>query len=51
MYWSHEDAATYRLWLQEAGFELESERFIQEGDGGHQLVLARFIRGLQGGRA
>jgi hypothetical protein len=40
MYWSHADADTYRLWLQEAGFELEFERFIEEEGGGHQLVLA-----------
>jgi SAM-dependent methyltransferase len=41
MYWSHEGADTYRSWLLEAGFELESDRFIAEDDGGHQLFLAR----------
>ncbi len=41
MYWSHADAATYRTWLDEAGFERCWDRFVPEGDSGHTLVLAR----------
>jgi SAM-dependent methyltransferase len=41
MYWSHEGTETYLRWLGEAGFAVEWQRFIPEGDGGHTLVLAR----------
>ena len=41
MYWSHGDTATYRRWLDEAGFVRCWDRFIPEGDSGHTLVLAR----------
>ncbi|MGD0587720.1 MAG: class I SAM-dependent methyltransferase [Thermoplasmata archaeon] len=41
MYWSHYDAATYRRWLRAEGFRVVREKFIPEGDGGHQLFLAR----------
>ena len=41
MYWSHEGADTNRRWLEEAGFEIEWERFVPEGKGGFILVLAR----------
>ncbi|MGP8159392.1 MAG: methyltransferase domain-containing protein [Thermoplasmata archaeon] len=41
MLWSHYDAATYRRGLHAAGFRIVREKFIPEGDGGHQLFLAR----------
>lgn len=41
MYWSHADIETYRNWLLDLGFEIIWSRFIPEGDGGHQLLLAR----------
>lgn len=40
MYWSHEGTETYLRWVEEAGFRLEWQRFIPEGDGGHTLLLA-----------
>lgn len=40
MWWSHADAATYRLWLQEACLTITSEEFIPEGTGGHTLFRA-----------
>ncbi len=41
MFWSHTDVETYKLWLTELGFKLHWTKFIPEGDGGHQLVLAK----------
>jgi len=41
MFWSHADAATYRRWLRELGFVVVRQEFIPEGDGGHELFLAR----------
>ncbi|MFC0534056.1 class I SAM-dependent methyltransferase [Phytohabitans kaempferiae] len=41
MWWSHADAATYRGWITEAGLSVQSEQFVPEGDGGHQLFWAR----------
>ena len=41
MYWSHDDMGTYRRWLGEIGFHICWTRFIPEGDGGHELILAR----------
>jgi hypothetical protein len=32
---------TYRQWLQEVGLDVIDERFVPEGDGGHELFLAR----------
>jgi SAM-dependent methyltransferase len=40
MWWSHADAATYRRWLEAAGFTLEEDEFVPEGDSGHQLLVA-----------
>jgi len=40
MWWEHADAATYRRWLTDAGFNIESERFVPEGTGGHTFVTA-----------
>jgi len=40
MWWSHEDAETYRRWLADAGFIIEDERFVPEGTGGHVFVVA-----------
>jgi 2-polyprenyl-3-methyl-5-hydroxy-6-metoxy-1,4-benzoquinol methylase len=37
MWWSHADAATYRRWLEQAGFTVDSEEFVPEGSGGHAL--------------
>lgn len=41
MYWSHEGTETYLRWLREAGFKVEWQRFIPEGEGGHTLVFCR----------
>ncbi len=41
MRWSHADAATYESWLAGNGFHVRWTRFIEEGDGGHTLVLAQ----------
>jgi predicted SAM-dependent methyltransferase len=41
MFWSHAEAKTYQLWLTELGFKLHQNKFIPEGDGGHQLILAQ----------
>lgn len=41
MWWSHPDAGTYRRWLAAAGFAVERDEFVPEGDGGHQLLQAR----------
>jgi cyclopropane fatty-acyl-phospholipid synthase-like methyltransferase len=41
MWWSHADAATYRMWITHAGLRIESEDFVPEADSGHQLFLAR----------
>lgn len=40
MWWSHADAATYRRWLTDAGFRIDDERYVPEGDGGHSLFWA-----------
>ncbi len=40
MWWSHPGAQTYREWLGEAGFDVEREEFVPEGDGGHALFWA-----------
>ncbi len=40
MWWSHADTATYRRWLADVGLVIERERFVPEGQGGHQLVVA-----------
>ena len=40
MWWSHADAETYRLWFGDAALQLQLEKFIPEGNGGHTLVLA-----------
>jgi SAM-dependent methyltransferase len=41
MYWSHADQKTYVGWLREMGFAVLWTRFIQEGAGGHTLILAK----------
>ncbi|MGI8926831.1 MAG: class I SAM-dependent DNA methyltransferase [Tepidiformaceae bacterium] len=41
MYWSHADRATYLRWFEEAGFLVEHEDFVPEGDGGHTVFFAR----------
>lgn len=41
MYWSHADRETYLAWMTEAGFAIEWDRFVPEGDGGHTLIMAR----------
>lgn len=40
MWWSHADADTYRTWITQAGLHIDSEHFIPEADGGHQLFWA-----------
>lgn len=41
MWWSHADAATYRGWLTDAGFTIDSETFVPEGNSGHALFWTR----------
>jgi SAM-dependent methyltransferase len=41
MWWSHADAVTNRRWLGEAGFLVEHEEFVPEGDSGAVLFRAR----------
>jgi cyclopropane fatty-acyl-phospholipid synthase-like methyltransferase len=41
MFWDHADVETYKVWLRDAGFTIEWDRFIAEGSSGHSLVLAR----------
>jgi SAM-dependent methyltransferase len=42
MYWSHADAATYRAWLEAAGFEiLEEGSEPRDGNPGYAVFLAR----------
>jgi SAM-dependent methyltransferase len=41
MWWSHADAATYRLWLQRAGMAILAEDLIPEGTSGHTLFWAQ----------
>ncbi len=40
MYWSHADATTYRVWLQEEGFDVKAQEYVPEGEGGHELFHA-----------
>jgi SAM-dependent methyltransferase len=44
MWWSHADAATYREWLTAAGFTVERQEFVPEGDSGHELFWAAVPR-------
>ena len=48
MWWSHTDADTNRSWLTEAGFTVEREEFVPEGDGGAVLFAARTGRADNG---
>jgi hypothetical protein len=41
MFWSHADAETYRRWLTASSFDVVEQKFIPEGDSGHELFLAR----------
>jgi ubiquinone/menaquinone biosynthesis C-methylase UbiE len=41
MYWSHGSRETYLRWFREAGFRIELDRLVPEGDGGHTLILAQ----------
>lgn len=41
MYWSHTDPATYRVWLETAGFSLLENVHIPEGNGAHTFFLAK----------
>ena len=40
MFWSHTDAATYRRWLNAAGFTVNHQEFVPEGGSGHELFWA-----------
>jgi trans-aconitate methyltransferase len=44
MYWSQADAASYAQWLDDAGFDIVSRRFIPEGHTGHELIVAIRVR-------
>lgn len=44
MFWSHYAARVYRRWLTADGFRILAESFVPEGDGGHELFLARTRR-------
>jgi hypothetical protein len=35
MWWSHADAATYRIWIEQAGLSVVAQEIIPEGDGAH----------------
>ena len=41
MYWSHQDAGTYRRWLTDLGYVIHEDHFVPEGDGGHRLFFAQ----------
>jgi len=41
MWWSNPGAETYRGWLANAGFMIEQDEFVPEGNSGHQLFIAR----------
>ncbi len=41
MYWSHTNRGTYIEWLEKTGFTIPWIQFVQEGNGGHALMLAR----------
>lgn len=41
MWWSQADVATYRRWLDEAGFQVFREEFVPEAASGHSLFWAR----------
>jgi 2-polyprenyl-3-methyl-5-hydroxy-6-metoxy-1,4-benzoquinol methylase len=41
MWWSHADASTYARWLADAGFTIESQEYVPEGDAGHALFWSR----------
>lgn len=41
MFWDQADAATYPQWLQAALLSAGWYRVVQEGDGGHWLIVAR----------
>jgi SAM-dependent methyltransferase len=41
MWWSHADAPTYRLWLQQAGLIVTAQEFVPEATSGHALFWAR----------
>lgn len=49
MWWSHADADTNRSWLTAAGFLIEHEEFVPEGDGGAVLFRARKAPADSGG--
>jgi SAM-dependent methyltransferase len=40
MWWSYPAADAYRGWLTAAGLDIESEGFVAEGAGGHQVFWA-----------
>ena len=41
MYWSHADAATYRAWFHDLGFEIQRQETIPEGTSSHELFLLK----------
>jgi SAM-dependent methyltransferase len=41
MFWSHADESTYRQWLIADGYDILDQKFIPEGDGGHELFVLK----------
>ena len=41
VWWSHADASTYWLWLQQTGLTISSQEFVPEGARGHTLFWAQ----------
>ena len=46
MFWDHADEATYKEWLEDAGFTVHWHRFVPEGAAGHTLLLAQKAAGI-----
>jgi SAM-dependent methyltransferase len=40
MWWSHPDTATYRTWLTDAGFGIDEEGYVPDGNAAHSLFWA-----------
>ena len=48
MYWSHSDAATYRVWLADAGFAITEEEFIRRNGRSPRFRSGGRLAGEQG---
>jgi hypothetical protein len=40
MWWSHADAASYRVWIEQAGLAVAAQEVVPEADGMHALFWA-----------